>query len=88
MDKHKEEKNKEVIDAAGKFVFPGFCDSHTHSVFAKTRENEFVDRINGLSYEEIALKGGGILNSAKAMEKISEEELFEKSMQIVEKIKK
>ena len=82
-----EDENSVQIDANGRFVFPGFCDSHTHSVFAKTRESEFVDRINGLSYEEIALKGGGILNSAKSMQEISEDELYEKSMLIVEKIK-
>lgn len=82
-----EKENSFQIDATGRFVFPGFCDSHTHSVFAKTRESEFVDRINGLSYEEIALKGGGILNSAKSMQEISEDELFEKSMLIIEKIK-
>ncbi len=57
--------NLEVIDAEGKLVFPSWCDSHTHIVFAGTRETEFVDRINGLSYEEIANRGGGILNSAK-----------------------
>ena len=57
-------RDLEVIDAEGCFVLPSFCDSHTHTVFAKSRESEFVDRINGLSYEEIALKGGGILNSA------------------------
>ena len=60
-------RDLEVIDAEGKFVLPAFCDSHTHTVFAKSREEEFVDRINGLSYEEIALKGGGILNSARRL---------------------
>src|SRR4026208_306051 len=55
--------NLEVIDADGKFVLPAFCDSHTHLVFAATRESEFVDRIKGLTYEEIGKKGGGILNS-------------------------
>ena len=58
-------RNLEVIDAEGRFVMPAFCDSHTHTVFARSREEEFVDRINGLSYEEIANRGGGILNSAK-----------------------
>ena len=66
-----------VIDAEGRFVIPAFCDSHTHTVFAATREEEFEDRIKGLSYEEIALKGGGILNSAKKLQKMSEEDLFE-----------
>lgn len=69
-------RNLEVIDASGKFVLPAFVDSHTHTVFAKSREDEFVDRINGLSYEEIALKGGGILNSARRLNELSEDELF------------
>src|SRR5690242_16109661 len=55
----------QTINAAGKFVFPSWCDSHTHLVYVASRENEFVDRINGLTYEEIAKRGGGILNSAK-----------------------
>jgi imidazolonepropionase len=54
----------EVIDATGKYVLPAFCDSHTHLVYAGSREQEFVDKIKGLSYEEIARRGGGILNSA------------------------
>jgi imidazolonepropionase len=66
----------EEIDASGKIVFPTYCDSHTHIVFAGTRESEFVDRINGLSYEEIALRGGGIINSAKKMQTANEEELY------------
>lgn len=65
------------INCAGRCVFPGFVDSHTHLVFAKTRESEFVDRIKGLSYEEIAARGGGILNSAKALREMSEEALLE-----------
>jgi len=85
--KNKNESNFTTIDATGRFVLPGFCDSHTHTVFAKSREGEFVDRINGLTYEEIALKGGGILNSAKAMQNISEDELFEKTIKIISKIK-
>ncbi len=76
----------EVIDAEGKFVLPAFCDSHTHVVFAKSREEEFVDRIKGLSYEEIALKGGGILNSAKKLAEKSEEELFEEAMKRIKKL--
>lgn len=66
-----------VIDAAGRFVLPSFCDSHTHLVFAAPRESEFVDRIKGLTYEEIARRGGGILNSALRLNETPEQELFE-----------
>jgi imidazolonepropionase len=79
-------RNLEVIDAEGKFVLPTFCDSHTHTVFAKTREEEFVHRINGLSYEEIAKRGGGILNSAGKLQQMSEDELFEEAKIRIEKI--
>ena len=65
-----------IIDAAGKYVLPGWCDSHTHTVFAASRADEFEDRLNGLTYEEIAKRGGGILNSAKKLASMSEEELF------------
>lgn len=70
----------QVIDAEGKSILPAFCDSHTHIVFAATREEEFVDRIKGLSYEEIGKKGGGILNSARKLALLSEDELFESAM--------
>lgn len=70
----------EVIDASGKFVLPSFVDSHTHLVFAATREEEFVMRIKGKSYEEIAGAGGGILNSAKKLQAISEDELYESAL--------
>lgn len=76
----------EVIDAEGKYVLPAFCDSHTHIVFAKSREEEFVDRIKGLTYEEIALKGGGILNSARRLAEKSEDELFEEAFVRVQKV--
>ena len=66
----------EEIDATGKFVFPSFCDSHTHIVYAGSREIEYVDKIKGLSYEEIAKRGGGILNSAQRLAEESEEELY------------
>ncbi len=69
----------EVIDATGKFVFPSFCDSHTHIVYAGSREIEFLDKINGLSYEEIFERGGGILNSARRLHDTSEEELYEQA---------
>lgn len=69
-----------VIDATGKIVLPSWCDSHTHIVYAGNRTSEFVDRINGLSYAEIANKGGGILNSAKVLQHTSEEDLFEQSV--------
>ena len=77
-------RDLEVIDAEGKYVLPAFCDSHTHTVFAKSREEEFVDRINGLSYEDIALKGDGILNSARRLAEMSEDDLFEASKVRVE----
>ena len=79
-------RDLEVIDAEGCYVFPAFCDSHTHTVFAKTREDEFVDRIRGLSYEEIALKGGGILNSAEKLSHSSEEELYDQAKIRLEKM--
>lgn len=69
----------DCIDASGKMILPTWCDSHTHIVYAGTREQEFVDRINGLSYEEIANRGGGILNSAKKLNATSEVELYEQS---------
>lgn len=79
---------EKVIDATGKIVLPTWCDSHTHIVYAGNREQEFVDRINGLSYEEIAKKGGGILNSAKILQNTSEEELYSQSAKRVEEVMK
>lgn len=79
-------RDLEIIDAAGKYVLPAFCDPHTHTVFARSREEEFVDRIKGLSYEEIALKGGGILNSARRLTEMSEEALFEQAKVRIEKL--
>jgi imidazolonepropionase len=70
-----------TIDATGRFVIPSFIDSHTHLVFAATREEEFVMKIKGATYEEIAARGGGILNSAKRLQAMSEDELFERSVQ-------
>ena len=69
-------KPKATFDATGQYVLPAWCDSHTHLVFAGSRENEFVDKIKGLSYVEIAARGGGILNSANLLNKTSEDELF------------
>ncbi len=65
-----------VIDASGRYVLPGWCDPHTHTVFAAPRDGEFVDRIKGMSYQDIAAKGGGILNSALRLREMSEEDLF------------
>lgn len=70
----------QIIDATGRIVLPTWCDSHTHIVYAGNREQEFVDRINGLSYEEIANRGGGILNSAKTLQNTSEEDLYNQSI--------
>lgn len=79
MNQMPDDSNAEIIDCTDRFVLPTWCDSHTHLVYAGNREQEFVDRINGLSYQEIAQKGGGILNSAKKLQTISEKELFEQS---------
>jgi len=76
----------EVIDATGRAVLPAWCDSHTHIVYAGNRVQEFVDRINGLSYEEIANRGGGILNSAKKLNETTEDELFEQSKARLEEV--
>ena len=75
-----------IIDATGKIVLPSWCDSHTHIVYAGNREQEFVDRINGLSYEEIANRGGGILNSAKKLNETSEEEIYQQSKARLEEV--
>ncbi|NNC86056.1 MAG: imidazolonepropionase [Bacteroidia bacterium] len=74
------------IDATDKFVGPTWCDSHTHLIFPAWRESEFVDRINGLSYEEIAKRGGGILNTAKKMQDASEEDLFAHAQERIDEI--
>ncbi len=78
--------NYKSIDAGGKFVFPSFCDSHTHLVYAGSREIEYNDKIKGLSYEEIAKRGGGILNSAKLLNKTSEDELYEQALPRINEI--
>jgi len=76
----------QIIDATGKIVLPTWCDSHTHIVYAGNREGEFVDRINGLTYEEIANKGGGILNSAKKLQQTSEVDLYHQSSLRLEEV--
>ena len=82
----KEVEGCEVVDAEGGWLFPSFCDSHTHLVYAGSREQEFLDKINGLSYEEIAKRGGGILNSADRLHDTSEEELYRQAMERVNEI--
>jgi len=74
------EAGEEVLDASGRLVMPVFVDSHTHLVFARWREEEFVDKIKGASYADIAAKGGGILNSAKKLQELSEDELFARTL--------
>lgn len=74
------ETGSDVLDADGGMVMPAFCDSHTHVVYAGSREGEFLDKINGLSYEEIAARGGGILNSSDLLHRTSEDDLYEQSM--------
>ena len=87
-DKYTDDDCLVEIDCTNRLVYPCFCDSHTHLVFSHSRENEFVQRISGLTYEEIAQKGGGILNSAKKLHEISEEELYNLSIErIIEIIK-
>ena len=75
-----------TIDAAGRMVFPSFCDSHTHLVYAGSREIEYIDKIRGLSYEEIAKRGGGILNSAKLLHETSEDDLYVQALSRAEEI--
>lgn len=80
------EESVKEINAAGRLVMPSFCDSHTHLVYAGSREIEYVDKIKGLSYEEIAARGGGILNSAKRMEEATENELLENALDRISEI--
>ena len=75
-----------TIDCSGQLILPTWYDSHTHIVYAGNREQEFVDRINGLSYEEIANNGGGILNSAKKLQEISEEELYQQAAERLDEV--
>jgi imidazolonepropionase len=75
-----------VIDATGKMILPSWCDSHSHIVYAGNREQEFVDRINGLTYEEIANRGGGILNSAKKLNEATEDEIYDQSKARLEEV--
>ncbi len=77
---------KYIIDADGQFVLPTWCDSHTHLVFAKTREEEFIDKLKGMSYAEIAAKGGGILNSANKLNEATEDELFNSAWKRLEEV--
>ena len=86
MENCPNKEGHEVVDASGKMILPTWCDSHTHIVYAGNREGEFVDRINGLTYEEIAQRGGGILNSAQQLQHTSEEILFEQSKQRLEEV--
>ena len=78
--------SEESLDARGGMVMPGFCDSHTHLVYAGSRDGEFLDKINGLTYEEIAARGGGILNSSDLLNRTSEEELYRQSMTRVQEV--
>jgi len=86
MENLPEIKAEKIIDATGRIVLPSWCDSHTHIVYAGNREQEFVDRINGFTYEEIANRGGGILNSAKKLNETSEEEIYEQSKVRLEEV--
>lgn len=75
-----------VVDAQGGMVLPSFCDSHTHIVYAGSREHEFIDKIRGLSYAEIARRGGGILNSADRLHELSEDELYRQAMRRIDEV--
>ncbi len=86
MDKMGPHQGFKTLDCSGKIVMPAWCDSHSHIVYAGNREQEFVDRINGLSYQEIAEKGGGIVNSAKKLQKTSEEDLYHQSAARLEEV--
>ncbi|MBT3242633.1 MAG: imidazolonepropionase [Bacteroidetes bacterium] len=80
------ETDSPVLDASGKLLMPAFCDSHTHLVYAGSREIEYIDKIRGLSYEEIAKRGGGINNSARLLRNSTEEDLFEQAMKRINEI--
>lgn len=86
MENLPEIRPDKIIDATGRIVLPSWCDSHTHIVYAGNREQEFVDRINGFTYEEIANRGGGILNSAKKLNETSEEEIYQQSKLRLEEV--
>jgi imidazolonepropionase len=86
MDNLPKVEADKTIDATGKIILPSWCDSHTHIVYAGNREQEFVDRINGMTYEEIANRGGGILNSAKKLNETSEEEIYNQSKVRLEEV--
>ncbi|WP_291856767.1 imidazolonepropionase [Marinilabilia sp.] len=86
MEKIPSTENAEIMDASDRFVLPTWCDSHTHLVFPQSREVEYTDKIKGLSYEEIAKRGGGILNSAKNMQEADENQLFADAMQRLQEI--
>ena len=75
-----------TIDASGQLILPAWCDSHTHLVFAASREAEFIDKLKGLTYAEIASKGGGILNSAKKLNETTEDELFNLAWKRLEEV--
>ena len=79
-------KVDKVMDVEGKFVLPTWCDSHTHIVYSGSREKEFIDRVSGSTYEEIAKKGGGILNSAKRLKNTSFEQLYDESSKRLEEV--
>ena len=83
---HPTHNNQHTIDASEQFILPAWCDSHTHLVFSGSRENEFVDKIKGLSYAEIAAKGGGILNSAKKLNETTEDDLFSQAWKRLEEV--
>lgn len=86
MDSCPDTNEHEIIDATNKAVLPAWCDSHTHIVYAGNRVQEFVDRINGLSYEEIFNRGGGILNSSKKLNESSENDIYEQSKERLEEV--
>lgn len=86
MDKMPSYKSAIIVNCKGKMIFPTWCDSHTHIVYAGNREQEFIDRINGLTYTEIANRGGGILNSAKKLQQTSEKELYEQASKRLKEI--
>ena len=88
MDELVVEDSDEVIDVTGKIILPTWCDSHSHVVYAGDRSQEFVDRINGLSYEDVAAKGGGILNSAQTLQNTSESALYQQSIKRVNELVK